>query len=421
MAGEGTWILAIGLNSCNSTMVSGNLPVLVVLLVPLVLWGSENPQVASPETADRAGKHDLPQVPARSLQSILLRRLGLQKRPEPRPGLVVPQYLLDLYQFYLGKVPSSSFGDAELPFLEERGGRANTVRMFHHVEDLAHDSEAAGGALYFQFNLTLLPAEEELTALELRLYHPQAESKGFHIYVYQVMDPPFVSRNKSRLLAHKFLASGQPKWESFDVSGALKKAKGQKRHLGFLVEMEHHQGSLRVRRSLGMAAAAQWAHRRPLLVTYSRDWNGQSLSRGKRHSRTQHGGPNLKRGRTAKAAAPQSKGRSSKPKTKTSMRCRRHRLFVDFKEVGWNDWIIAPSGYHAFYCSGECRFPLADHMNSSSHAVVQTMLSSVNARVPKACCVPTDLSPVTMLYLDQHDTVVLKTYQDMVVEGCGCR
>lgn len=94
---------------------------------------------------------------------------------------------------------------------------------------------------------------------------------------------------------------------------------------------------------------------------------------------------------------------------------------MDFKEVGWNDWIIAPSGYHAFYCSGECRFPLADHMNSSSHAVVQTMLSSVNARVPKACCVPTDLSPVTMLYLDQHDTVVLKTYQDMVVEGCGCR
>ena len=29
-------------------------------------------------------------------------------------------------------------------------------------------------------------------------------------------------------------------------------------------------------------------------------------------------------------------------------------LYVDFSDVGWNDWIVAPLGYHAFYCHREC-------------------------------------------------------------------
>ncbi|XP_054856005.1 bone morphogenetic protein 4-like [Eublepharis macularius] len=407
-------------------MVSGNLPVLAILLMPLVLWGSEDPQLA---TAPGIGKADPKQVPIQSLQAILLRRLGLQRRPQPKPGLPVPQYLLDLYHFCLGKV-LASFSDLERPFLEERARTANTVRAFHHVENLDPVPEIAGSSFYFLFNLTLLPEEEELTALELRLYHSQKERGGFHISIYHAMDPPSVSKNRSGLLVRKFLAFTQPKWESFEVTAAFKRSKEQKsHHIGILVEVEHsnsshelwHQAPLRARRSPG-EEAAQWALERPLLVTYSHDRKGQPLTHGKRPSKSQ---PNrlTQRGgrRTLKTPASRSKRKSLKPKTKASVRCRRHRLFVDFKEVGWNDWIVAPSGYHAFYCSGECRFPLADHMNTSSHAVVQTMLNSMNSRVPRACCIPTDLSPIAMLYLDQYDMVVLKTYQDMVVEGCGCR
>ncbi|XP_061452579.1 bone morphogenetic protein 2-like [Rhineura floridana] len=410
-------------------MVSGNVAVLGVLLTSLVFWGSEGPRAAPPGTSKRAGLHDSKQVPIQALQTVLLRRLGLQRRPEPRPGLVVPQYLLDLYQFCLGKAPSS-LKETELPFLEEQAGRANTVRTFHHVEDLDHIPEVADSSFYFLFNLTLLPAEEELTALELRLYHAQKESRGVHINIYHMMDPPPLSGNRSSLLARKFLALNQPKWESFDVTAAFWRAKGQKHHLEFLVAVEHPDGNhelqqrhlpLRTRRSPG-EQEAQWALERPLLVTYSHDQRGQPLTRGKRQNRSQPGGLTPKGGRRAtKVPGSMGKRRGLQPKAKASTRCRRHRLFVDFKVVGWNDWIVAPSGYHAFYCSGECRFPLADHMNSSSHAMVQTMLNSVNSKVPKACCIPTDLSPIAMLYLDQHDIMVLKTYQDMVVEGCGCR
>uniref|UniRef100_A0A8D2MRZ7 TGF-beta family profile domain-containing protein n=1 Tax=Zonotrichia albicollis TaxID=44394 RepID=A0A8D2MRZ7_ZONAL len=106
---------------------------------------------------------------------------------------------------------------------------------------------------------------------------------------------------------------------------------------------------------------------------------------------------------------------------KENTKHKQHPLYVDFNDVGWNDWIVAPPGYSAFYCHGECPFPLADHLNSTNHAIVQTLVNSVNSKIPKACCVPTELSAISMLYLDENEKVVLKNYQDMVVEGCGCR
>lgn len=102
--------------------------------------------------------------------------------------------------------------------------------------------------------------------------------------------------------------------------------------------------------------------------------------------------------------------------------CQRHALYVDFTDVGWDDWIVAPPGYDAYYCHGDCPFPVAEHLNSTNHAIVQTLVNSMNpTAVPKACCVPTQLASISMLYLDEDNKVVLKNYQDMQVLGCGCR
>lgn len=139
-----------------------------------------------------------------------------------------------------------------------------------------------------------------------------------------------------------------------------------------------------------------WASQQPLLVTYTDD--GRARSRTKRAAEKKH----------------KRKGRRDN--------CRRHSLYVDFSDVGWNDWIVAPPGYHAYYCHGDCPFPLPDHLNTTNHAIVQTLVHSVNpAAVPRACCVPTELSSISMLYIDEYDKVVLKNYHDMVVEACGCR
>ncbi|XP_077436418.1 protein DVR-1 [Vanacampus margaritifer] len=102
--------------------------------------------------------------------------------------------------------------------------------------------------------------------------------------------------------------------------------------------------------------------------------------------------------------------------------CKARRLYVDFKDVGWQDWIIAPQGYVANYCHGECPFPLSDSLNSTNHAILQTLVHSLDpGSTPQPCCVPVRFSPISMLYYDNNDNVVLRHYQDMVVDECGCR
>lgn len=45
------------------------------------------------------------------------------------------------------------------------------------------------------------------------------------------------------------------------------------------------------------------------------------------------------------------------------------------------DWVIAPQGYSAYYCEGECAFPLDSCMNATNHAILQSLVS-----ITVACC-----------------------------------
>lgn len=201
--------------------------------------------------------------------------------------------------------------------------------------------------------------------------------------------------HRTRLLDTRLVDAAKPKWSSFDVGQAVLRWTQEPDATSFGLAV-HVQGL-----SHGDLAAEEVWHKKPYLVTYSSDESDDAAATRVRRDTSRRG-----KGRR--------KGRRDY--------CRRHSLYVDFSDVGWNDWIVAPPGYQAYYCQGECPFPLADHMNTTNHAIVQTLVNSVNpAAVPKACCVPTELSAISMLYVDEYDKVVLKNYQDMVVEGCGCR
>lgn len=100
--------------------------------------------------------------------------------------------------------------------------------------------------------------------------------------------------------------------------------------------------------------------------------------------------------------------------------CNKHHLYVNFKELKWNDWIIAPDGFEASYCTGKCPFPLPPSLNSTNHAIVQYLAHLMNNKIPAPCCAPTKLQPISVLYYDDYSNVVLKTYRNMIVQSCGC-
>ena len=77
-------------------------------------------------------------------------------------------------------------------------------------------------------------------------------------------------------------------------------------------------------------------------------------------------------------------------------------------------------------------YPYPDHMNSTNHAVFQSMYHSkgsdvLGSNIPAPCCVPTEFDDLDMLYIvpmeegETEDKVKFKIYQKMTVTACGCR
>lgn len=127
-------------------MFPANLLLLMVLLLPQASSGRQggdtskidHGRVPSSLSPPPAGPLLLEPSLAQTIQNLLLSRLGLQSRPNPRWEVPVPGYLLDLYrfhqqQYHLVEDPSFSFPSQHIQ-------QANTVRSFHHTGELTATS-----------------------------------------------------------------------------------------------------------------------------------------------------------------------------------------------------------------------------------------------------------------------------------------
>ena len=47
--------------------------------------------------------------------------------------------------------------------------------------------------------------------------------------------------------------------------------------------------------------------------------------------------------------------------------CCRDELYISFAEIGWSDWILHPTGYHAYFCRGTCSTAVSRTMTGSYH------------------------------------------------------
>ncbi|XP_059415565.1 inhibin beta B chain [Carassius carassius] len=103
--------------------------------------------------------------------------------------------------------------------------------------------------------------------------------------------------------------------------------------------------------------------------------------------------------------------------------CCKKDLYIKFRDLQWQDWIIAPEGYHMNYCMGQCPQHLSGSpgIASSFHATVFSQLKANGIHTAvSSCCVPIQRRPLSMVYFNSQHTIVKTDVPDMIVESCGC-
>ncbi|NXG41267.1 GDF3 factor, partial [Psilopogon haemacephalus] len=263
------------------------------------------------------------------------------------------------------------------------------------------------------FNLSALEQDEHLTMAQLEVrfshssYQPSSQGQLFELRLYQssplaLQGMPSLGHRRRLLLEQSF--AQLHKSLLFNLSAAAKDWRASGGNLGLVLEISA-SGSQDAAAAAAAPAASKGLRSSCGSISSFLDTSLLLVTLSPQHCK-----------------AARSKRSPRPPPLAPSALCKPRRLYISFSEVGWENWIIAPQGYLANYCLGQCPFPLTAELNSTNHAVLQTLVHSLDPEgTPQPCCVPVRLSPISILYYDNSDNVVLRHYEDMVVDECGCR
>ena len=102
--------------------------------------------------------------------------------------------------------------------------------------------------------------------------------------------------------------------------------------------------------------------------------------------------------------------------------CCMKTLYVSFKELGWDSWILKPEGYFANYCEGKCPNILLPHEHAQRHSQILHLFKHSSRKLDsyKFCCSPKKMRPLSLLYINEDGNMVKTTLANMSVEKCGC-
>ncbi|KAK5638902.1 hypothetical protein RI129_013197 [Pyrocoelia pectoralis] len=101
--------------------------------------------------------------------------------------------------------------------------------------------------------------------------------------------------------------------------------------------------------------------------------------------------------------------------------CCKQRFYVSFKELGWDDWVIAPQGYYANYCRGDCGHHRTPDTYVTYHThVIEEMRKAQHLSGMQPCCAPLKFSSMSLIYFGPESNIIKRDLPKMVVDECGC-
>ncbi|XP_060909110.1 protein DVR-1 [Labrus mixtus] len=352
----------------------------------------------------------------KSQERLFLSSLGLSGRPRPAGGLQPRRHVPSALWKMFRRSENTQAQESDPCTVSEYGVRGNIIRYVQDQGRLVSGWSSCQLCVEKQlfFNMSVLQPVELLSLAQLEIkFHwnafspaellqgPRALSVSLYKVIRATLRGANPQANRRLLLSQSVQLQPDPASITLDLTSLAESWRKAGRNYGLLLELlplsahpdellSFHPGN-----SLPLDAAFNLPLVQASLVAVSLN-------------------PHQCRSRQRRSAV-------HLPVTPSNV-CKARRLFIDFKDVGWQDWIIAPQGYMANYCNGECPFPLSESLNGTNHAILQTLVHSLDPHgTPQPCCVPIRLSPISMLYYDNNDNVVLRHYQDMVVDECGCR
>ncbi|XP_041836532.1 bone morphogenetic protein 7-like [Melanotaenia boesemani] len=377
----------------------------------------------------------------REMQREILSILGLPQRPRPHAHTkhnAAPMFMLDLYNaistdtdahrysYYEEVLPtqaSTMLTPDDNRFLDD----ADTVMSFVNLIDQDRDLLFQPHAREFRFDISRIPEGEAITAAEFRIYkdfiQERVENETFRVSIYQVLKEPPYSEVELLLLDQRDVWASEEGWLVFDLSTTSNVwLVRPEQNLGLHLILKDSHGQRRKPRLAGLVTGNGPQDKQPFLVVFFKAKEVRFRSIRSAHAHKGRQSSRSKPQKTVQEALKAVEAATVSDSLGFSKEgCKKHELYVSFRDLGWQDWIIAPEGYAAYYCEGECAFPLNSYMNATNHAIVQTLVHFINPEtVPKPCCAPTQLHGISVLYFDDSSNVILKKYRNMVVRACGC-
>ena len=330
-----------------------------------------------------------------------------------------PMFLMDVYNMMDDHEPQmlTDFDESSFNIFDKRGHNLQTIKDSNLILSLAGQNSKFEGVVKSEkvkrlwFNISHVSSNDKILKVELRLFRNiehvslKRNQGPITISVYRVASNRDEDGNRKLIFVDSVNTSEKNGWVILNVTESLHQwvYRSEPNRGFYLKAYSNDRPHVDIKlENAGIVGFVDDLARQPFMVGYIKRID----QRRKRTIESYYGNQNsyFEELRFQSIPTP----------------CKRERMFVNFTKLNWQDFIIAPKAYEAYYCHGDCNFPFANGIPVTNHAAIQALINLSNSSIPKPCCAPIEVKPIKLIYQLSENAYAFRDKKDMVVMNCGC-
>ncbi|KAL1502006.1 hypothetical protein ABEB36_007219 [Hypothenemus hampei] len=271
-------------------------------------------------------------------------------------------------------------------------------------------SDAVGQKQKFVFRTSVISSTAQLLGAELKLFQSKKlasmPNASYELSIFMLLD--IKNEKKMRRITKKITTLDNDGWLSLDLTTYLKKWMDNRTDTLDLYASARLYGKKDAVEIHPAEIGIVWPDERqvnePFLVLFLENENIISIRQPRSLQIFKSGKPKFSDLLGKKAA------------------CSLNHVTVNFKDLGWQDMVVAPSEYPSAYCYGSCNFPLLPtKVGATNHALVQSLMQlRYPEKFPKPNCAPYGYKKISVLFSwDSGEN--LRVFKNAIPKACACQ